>query len=99
MSSLTITTILEARAAANEWLISHLPDRFTSGIPKYDGSLFGWRVPVWLSYPGLESFGPLGEVVVDQSGTVVTHTPPEEIRDRATKLYEEHREQIEAPLL
>lgn len=99
MSTLTVTTVLEARAAANEWLITYLPDRFSAGLPEYDGGLPGWRVPVWLSYPGLEPLGPLGELVVDDSGIVATHIPSEVMRDRAIKLYEQHREQIEAPLL
>ena len=99
MSSLEITTVLEARTAANEWLISRLPDRFAAGIPEYDQDIPGWRIPVWLSYPGLAPFGPLGELVVDESGTVGKHTPLDEIKDRATELYEQHRDQIEAPLL
>jgi hypothetical protein len=36
MATLVITTVSEARAAANEWLIAHLPDRFAAGIPDYD---------------------------------------------------------------
>ena len=99
MSSLAITTVLEARATANEWLISHLPDRFAAGIPEYDNRLAGWRIPVWLAYPGLEPLGPTGELVVDESGTVRTHTPIDEMKDRAIELYQQHRKQIEAPLL
>lgn len=98
MSSVAITNVVEARTAANEWLISHLPDRFAAGIPAYEQDLAGWRIPVWLSYPGLEPFGPLGELIVDESGTVEKHTPLDEMKDRATKLYEQHRDQIEAPL-
>ena len=98
MSSVAITNVVEARTAANEWLISHLPDRFAAGIPAYEEDLAGWRIPVWLSYPGLEPFGPLGELIVDESGTVGKHTPLDEMKDRATKLYEQHRDQIEAPL-
>jgi hypothetical protein len=98
MRSLTVTTVSEARAAANEWLVSHLPDRFAAGIPEYDRGLPGWRVPVWLSYPGLEPFGPLGELIVDESGTVGPPIPLDEMKDRAARLYEQHRDQIEAPL-
>ena len=100
MSSPVITTILEARALANEWLITHLPDRVAAGIPEYDQSLPGWRIPVWLSYPQLEPFGPVGELILDEaSGSVQAHTPIDEMRERALKLYAQHREQIEAPLL
>lgn len=94
MSSSAITTILEARVIANGWLISHLPDRFAAGIPEYDYDLRGWRIPVWLSYPGLEPLGPLGELVVDESGTASTHTPVHEMKDRALKLYEQHRDEV-----
>ena len=99
MSSLAVTTVLEARTAANEWLVSRLPDRFAAGIPEYDQGLPGWRIPVWLSYPGLEPFGPLGELILDETGSVTTHTPLDKMKDRALKLFEDHREQIEAPLL
>lgn len=99
MSTVATTNVREARITANEWLISRLPDRFTAGIPEYDHGLHGWRMVVWLSYPGLEAFGPLGELIVDESGTVSRHTPVDEMRDCALKLYEEHREQIEAPVV
>lgn len=98
MSSLAITTVLEARTTANEWLISHLPDRFAAGIPEYDDGLASWRIPVWLAYPGLEPLGPMGELIVDESGAVRTHTPIDEMKDRATELFQLHREQIEARL-
>lgn len=99
MSTVAITNVREARTTANEWLISHLPDRFAAGIPEYDQALGGWRIPVWLSYPGLEAIGPLGELVVDESGAVSAHTPVDEMKDCALKLYEQHRDQIETPLL
>jgi hypothetical protein len=31
-----IPTVADARAAANAWLLDHLPDRFAAGIPVYD---------------------------------------------------------------
>lgn len=100
MSTAAITTIFDARAAANEWLIERLPDRFASGIPEFDESLDGWRIPVWLSYPQLEPFGPVGEIVIDEAGGgVISHTPLDQMRTRALELYEQNREQIEAPVL
>jgi hypothetical protein len=100
MSSVIITTVLEARTAANEWLIDHLPDRFAAGIPEYEPSLPGWRIPVWLSYPRLEPLGPVGELIINESsGSVRSHTPIEEMKECALKLYEHHRERIEAALL
>ena len=100
MSSVAITTVLEARITANGWLMAHLPDRFAAGIPEHDPALSGWRVPIWLSYPQLEPLGPVGELVITEStGNVLVYTPIDDMKDRATKLYEQHREQIEAPLL
>lgn len=99
MSSLVITTVSAARATANDWLVSHLPDRFASGIPEYEQSLQGWRIPVWLSYPQLDSLGPVGELVVDEAtGEVRDHTSIAVMKERAISLYEQHRDEIEAPL-
>jgi hypothetical protein len=100
MSSLVITTVSAARATANDWLISHLPDRFAAGIPEYEQPLQGWRIPVWLAYPQLEPFGPVGELIIDEAtGEVSDHTAINEMKARATSLYEQHRDEIEAPLL
>lgn len=100
MTTATITTVSAARAAANEWLITHLPDRFAAGVPTYDSALTGWQIPVWLSYPHLEPLGPVGELLVDAvQGNVKTHTAIVQMKERAFKLYEKHREHIEAPLL
>lgn len=93
-----ITTVSEARAAANDWLISRLPDRFAAGSPEHDRSLHGWRIPVWLSYPQLEPLGPVGELVIDEAtGEVRDHTAINVMKERATLLYEQHRDEIEAP--
>ena len=100
MSSLVITTVTAARATANDWLISHLPDRFAAGIPEYDQTLQGWRIPVWLSYPQLEALGPVGELMIDEStGSVCDYTAIAVMKERALSLYEQHRDEIEAPLL
>jgi len=74
MATLAITTVSEARAVANEWLMSHLPDRFTSGIPDYDQTLSGWRIPLWFSYPQLAPLGPVGELLVESVGGNVKPT-------------------------
>jgi hypothetical protein len=92
-------TVLEARIRANEWLVAHLPDRFAAGIPEHNRSTSGWRVPIWLSYPQLEPLGPVGELVIEEStDTVLVCTQIDDIKDRALKLYQLHREQIEAAL-
>jgi hypothetical protein len=100
MATLVTTTVAEARASANAWLIAHLPYRFAAGIPDYDQTLMGWHIPVWLSYPQPEPLDPVGEQIVDAlSGDVTAHTPIDEMKRRALTLYEQHRERIEAPLL
>ena len=99
MASLVITTVSAARATANDWLISRLPDRFAAGVPEYEQAVQGWRIPVWLSYPQLEPLGPVGELVVGEAtGDVLDHTPTAEMKARARSLYEQHRDEIEAPL-
>ena len=100
MSTIAVATVLNARALANEWLSEQLPDRFASGIPQLDEPRAAWRIPVWLAYPRLEPFGPVGEIVIDAvNGTVKQHTPLMEFKANAQRLYEQHREQIEAPIL
>jgi hypothetical protein len=100
MATHVISTVVEARAAANAWLIDHLPDRFAAGIPAYDPSREGWRIPVWLAYPGLAPLGPVGELFVDAvSGEVQAYTPVDEMKTQALRLYDQHRAAIDAPLL
>ncbi len=97
MSTIAVSTVLNARAAANEWLSEYLPDRFTAGIPQLDERLAAWRIPIWLAYPQLEPFGPIGEIMVDvESGATKSHTTLDELRACAQQLYEQYREQIEA---
>jgi hypothetical protein len=81
-------------------LLDHLPDRFAAGIPTYDTTLHGCRVPVWLAYPHMAPLGPIGALQMDaQQGVVTTHTTLVEMKERAWKLYEQHRAQIDAPFL
>jgi len=95
-----IATVSEARAAANAWLITHLPDRFAAGIPAYEPAQNRWRIPVWLSYPDMEPLGPVGELSVDAvRGDVHAHTPIADMKALALQLYEHARARIEAPLL
>jgi hypothetical protein len=100
MSTLAVTTVFDVRATANGWLMDHLPDRFAAGIPAFDHSVRGWCIPVWLSYPRLEAFGPVGELVLGEAtSAVIPHPPLEEMRTPALELYHQYREQIEAPIL
>jgi hypothetical protein len=99
MATGAITTIIAARTAANDWLSAHLPDRFAAGIPTYDAARTAWQIPIWLAYPYLEPLGPVGELLIGaERGDVRAHTPIAEMKERAWKLYEQRREQIDAPL-
>jgi hypothetical protein len=99
MATHVIPTVADARAAANAWLIDHLPDRFAAGIPVYDPPHEAWRIPVWLSYPGVAPLGPVGELCVDAvSGEVQPHTPLAQMKTQAWHLYDQHRAAIDAPL-
>lgn len=99
MATHVIPTVADARAAANGWLLDHLPDRFAAGIPRYDSANAIWRIPVWLNYPGLAPLGPVGELGLDAvSGEVQTHTPLVQMKTQALALYDQHRAAIDAPL-
>ena len=101
MSTKTAPTVtaLEAQGAANLFLSGHLGDRFLAVRPQLDEGGDVWRVPVVLTYAVTGPVGEVGEVLVSAGAEeVVSHTPVEEMKERARALYEEHREQIEAPL-
>lgn len=88
----------EAMRAANRFIVEHLPDRFSAGLPKLVQfplqSL--WLVPVHLTYPGIGVVGEVGMVAVDgERPIVVGWTPPEEMEALARQLYEEKRNEIE----
>jgi len=101
MSTKTVPTVtaLEAQGVANLFLSDHLGDRFLAVRPQLDEGGEVWRVPVVLTYAVVGPVGDVGEVIISSSvEEVVSHTPVEEMKERARALYEEHREQIEAPL-
>ena len=76
-----------------------LGDRFLAVRPQLDEGGDVWRVPVVLTYAVVGPVGEVGVVLVSAvAEEVVSHTPVEEMRERARDLYEQHREQIEAPL-
>jgi len=92
-------TALEAEAAASLFLSDHLPDRITAGDPQLDAQMGVWRVPVLLAYPVIGSVGEIGEIIINgQTEEILSHTPVMEMLARARALYEQHREQIEAPV-
>ena len=99
MATRVIPTVAAARAAANAWLIDHLPDRFAAGGPVYDPPHEAWRIPVWLAYPGLAPLGPVGELFVDAvNGEVQTSTSLAQMKMQALRLYDQHRATIDASL-
>jgi hypothetical protein len=101
MSTKTAPTVtaLEAQGVANLFLSNHFGDRFLAVRPQFDEGVDVWRVPVVLTYAVIGSVGEVGEVLVSAGAEeVVSHTPVEEMKERARALYEQHREQIEAPL-
>ena len=94
-------TGLEAQGAANLnlFLSARLGDRFLAVRPQLgeDGDV--WRVPVVLTYSVIGPVGEVGEIVVSAgSEEIISHTLIEEMKERARALYEQHHEQIEAPL-
>jgi hypothetical protein len=92
-------TALEAQGAANLFLSDHLGDRFLAVRPQLDEGGDVWRVPVVLTYAIIGSLGEVGQITVNASSEeIVSHTPIEEIKERARALYEQRRDEIEAPL-
>lgn len=90
---------LEAQGAANLFLSDRLGDRFLVVRPRLDEGGDAWRVPVVLTYASVGPVGEVGEIVVSAGGEeIISHTPIEEMKERARALYEQHRERIEAPL-
>lgn len=88
----------QAMIAANQFIVNHLPDRFSAGLPKL--VLFPlrplWLVPVHLTYPGVGVVGEIGMLAVDGDRPVVVGwTPLEKMEALAHQLYEENRDEIE----
>jgi hypothetical protein len=92
-------TALEAEAAASLFLSDHLPDRITASDPHLDVNAGIWHVPVLLAYPIIGSVGEVGEIIVSgQTEEILSHTPVDEMLARARALYNQHCDQIEAPV-
>lgn len=96
--------VLDARQAmvtANQFIVEHLPDRFSAGQPKL--VVWGelplrplWLVPVYLTYPGIGAVGEVGMLAVDGGHPVVVGwTPAQEMESMAHQLYEKKRDEIE----
>lgn len=101
MATVTIPkiTALQAQAKANYFLLTRLGDRFVADDPALDASADVWRVPVLLSYAVIGPVGQAGEILVSTtSEEIVLHTPLEEMKAAALALYQQHRDDIEAPV-
>jgi len=89
-------TALQAQAAANLFLDDRLPDRFTADQPQLSADDL-WHVPVILAYPFVGALGAVGEILISaDSETAISHTPLDEMKERAQRLYDVHRDEIEA---
>jgi hypothetical protein len=94
------TTAFEAESIAGGYLLDYLPDRFSTGAPRFDKAAGVWRIPVILAYPRIGPVGEVGELTVDDSTKEVTsHTPFEEMTTHAFAIYEQRCEEIEAAFL
>lgn len=92
-----VTTALEAFAAANLYLLDHVPDRLTADQPRYDEKAHVWRVPVILTYPTFGVLGQVGQVVVSAlNEDILSATPDAEMIAAAKLLVEPYRDAIEA---
>jgi len=90
-------TALEAQAAASLFLSDNLGDRFLASGPKLDVAAKVWRVPILLAYPIIGPVGQTGEILVNEtSEEIISHTPLEEMKATARRLYEENCDAIEA---
>ncbi|MBS1789163.1 MAG: hypothetical protein JST85_15665 [Acidobacteria bacterium] len=86
----------EAQAAANGFLLDHLPDRYLAIEPRLDNAVQGWRVKVVLTYPFIGPVGEVGEILVSAySEKILSHTPLSEMRERGRQVYEQNREAIQ----
>ena len=90
-------TAFEAQAAANGFLLEHMPDRYGAYDPHLESNGQVWRVSVLLTYPFIGSIGEVGEIRVSAfSEDILSFTPVDEMRERARKLYVQNHAAIQA---
>ncbi len=91
-------TALQAQALINDFISNSLPDRFTADRAELTDNQ--WRVPVILAYPRIGFVGEVGEVFVNtDNGSIVSHTPLEQMKQKGMELYMANRDAIEAAFL
>lgn len=87
----------QAQAVANLFISDHLPDRFTADQPCLTQTRNAWNIPIILTYPYIGSLGQVGTVTVSTaSELILSYTPIEEMKQTGQKLYELHRDAIQA---
>ncbi len=90
-------TAFEAQAAANGFLLDHLPDRYGAYDPQFEPNGQAWRVSVLLTYPFIGSIGEVGEIRVSAfSEDILSFTPLDEMKARARELYDQSDAAIQA---
>jgi hypothetical protein len=100
MKTIPQVSAQQAQAAANQFLSNYLSDRFTADQAHLRKTGDSWQVPVILAYPIIGSVGQVGEIWVSTATEqVVFHTPVDEMRQAATRLYKAHCHEIEAAFL
>ena len=89
-------TAFEAQAAANGFLLDHLPDLYCALEAQLDPINQLWRVPVTLTYPRYGGIGKVGEICVSVFvEKIVSFTPLIEMRTTARQLYDQQIDAIE----
>lgn len=89
-----------AQAAANDWLLERLPDRFTALEPHLIAGGDIWSVPVGLAYPQIGVIGQVGEVLVSAfSRGIISATQPDEMKLTGMERYREQENEIKAAFL
>ena len=87
-----------AMATANRFIVEHLPDRLSAGLPKSVRfpTRTVWIVPVLLTYPKVGIVGEVGMIAVEaERENVVGWTPFSEVEALARQLYQEKKNEIE----
>ncbi|HRQ37563.1 MAG TPA: hypothetical protein PLD25_06585 [Chloroflexota bacterium] len=89
----------EAVGIAQEFVADYLTDLMGVGVPWRMQSPLGriWVVPVWIAYPGFEQPATIGSIAVDEnSGTIISWTPIEEMKANAAQFHAINSGQIVA---
>lgn len=82
----------QALAAANEWLVTYVGDRFAGDTPALDSEAEAWLVPILYIYPNEGALGSVGEISVNSvTGELSAHPTIEEIKRRALDVYRAKR--------